>query len=432
LTRSGSTSPAKKAVQKPSQKPSQPQVKPQREPLKHFVLPKRLSSNTRFLLLKHPRTSAPQRFLFCPEQGLFEFTKVNAPSDDPRSLLFSKPQQDASIEGHESAAGSNEGGAISNGYISKSPDFFVATPFDVAFLLLAMILPKTLKSNKALFQPIDDILEDFIQEDKHLRYLFTNGRRFLEQAMLGFCDSIEAGDEQLYRPSEEKTLQMVMQKIIAARAAGLPPSLDEKFVKRKLELPMLSVKRENSSASTSLDVSFQDSSDTLAENVDSQSSAASSAPSVVFSEVSASSSTTSVAPDSVPDKMHDLQQQSIVLEYILASYVPPVVAERLQARFAAEKSPVDFTPLREHLKTIAQMKAEAAASRSIGDFSRKRGLDDEEVADLREEKKRKQEEEDRKKKAGESRGVRDLKKVNVTGMKKMSDFFAKKPATKAK
>lgn len=428
LTRSNSTSPVKKATQKSCQ----PQVQPQREPLKHFILPKELSSNARFLLLKHPRSSALQRFLFCPDQGLFEFTKVNAPSDDPRSLLFSKAEQVASANVRETAAGCKEDGTISNGYISKSPDFFVATPFDVAFLLLALILPKTFKSSKALFQPMDDILEDFIQEDKHLRYLFSHGRCFLEQAMLRFCDSIEAGDEQLYRPSEEKTLQMVVQKIKAVICAGLPTSLNEKFVKRKLELPVLSVKRENSSISTNLDVSFPDKGDTLPENLDSQSSVASSAPSVIFSEVSASSSMTSVAPDNVPDKMHDLQQQSIVLEYILASYVPPLVAERLQARFTTGKSPVDFTPLREHLKTIAQMRADAAASRSIGDFSRKRGLDEEEAEDLREEKKRKQDEEERKRKAGESRGVRDLKKVNVTGMKKMSDFFAKKPGTKVK
>ncbi|KEF52272.1 uncharacterized protein A1O9_11512 [Exophiala aquamarina CBS 119918] len=428
LTRSNSTSPVKKAAQKPSQ----PQVKQQREPLKHFILPKELSSNARFLLLKHPRSSAPQRFLFCPEKGLFEFTKVNAPADDPRSLLFSKSESYASAEVNDNAEGCKEGGTISNGYISKRPDFFIATTFDVAFLLLALILPKTFKSSKALFQPIDDILEDYIHEDKHLRYLFNHGRRFLEQAMLRFCDSIEAGDEHLYRPSEEKTLRMVMQKVNAAICAGLPASLDERFVKRKLELPVLSVRRENSSISTSLVVSFQDNCDTPPENLDSQSSATSSAPSVVFSELSAGSSMTSVAPDNIPGKMQDLQQQNIVLEYILVSYVPPVVAERLQARVAAENSPVNFTPLREHLKTIAKMKADANASRSIGDFSRKRGLEEEEATDLREEKKRKQDEEDRKRKAGESRGVRDLKKVNVTGMKKMSDFFAKKPATKVK
>ena len=41
------------------------------------------------------------------------------------------------------------------------------------------------------------------------------------------------------------------------------------------------------------------------------------------------------------------------------------------------------------------------------------------------EEKRKKEEEEKKAKAQESRGVRDLKKVNTTGMKKMSDFFGK-------
>lgn len=427
-TRSSSTSPVKKAVQAPSQA----QVKHQHEPLKHFILPKVLSNSTRFLLLRHPRSSTSQRFLFCPEQGLFQFTKVNTPSDDPRCLLFSKSEQDASTEVETDTAGSKEARNISSGYISKSPDFFVATPFDVAFLLLALILPTTFKSSKALFQPMDDILEEHIQEDKHLRYLVSHGRHFVEQAMLRFCDSLEAGDELLYRPSEEKTLRMVMQKANAAIHAGLPASLDDKFVKRKLEIPVLSVKRENSSISTNLEGSFQDNCDTPPENLDSQSSATSSAPSLVFSELSSSSSMTSIAPDNVLNKIRDLQQQSIVLEFILASYVPHLVAERLQARFTAENSPVDFSPLREHLKTIASMKADAAASRSIGDFSRKRGLEDDEAAELREEKKRKQDEADQKKKAGESRGVRDLKKVNVSGMKKMSDFFAKKPATKVK
>ncbi|RYC55362.1 hypothetical protein CHU98_g10847, partial [Xylaria longipes] len=60
-----------------------------------------------------------------------------------------------------------------------------------------------------------------------------------------------------------------------------------------------------------------------------------------------------------------------------------------------------------------------------GDYARKRVLDDEEVAD-RAEKKRKKEEDDKRKKTGESRGVRNLKKVNTAGMKKMSDFFKKK------
>ncbi|KAJ4160514.1 hypothetical protein NW754_003633 [Fusarium falciforme] len=57
------------------------------------------------------------------------------------------------------------------------------------------------------------------------------------------------------------------------------------------------------------------------------------------------------------------------------------------------------------------------------DYSRKRDRDEEE--DEARVKKRKAEEE-KKKKSMESRGVRELKKVNTKGMKKMSDFFKKK------
>ena len=80
------------------------------------------------------------------------------------------------------------------------------------------------------------------------------------------------------------------------------------------------------------------------------------------------------------------------------------------------------------------MRAEALSTRSLSDFSKKRNLDDDdEAAEERAEKKRKQEEDDKRKKSQESRGVRDLKKVNVSGMKKMSDFFAKKgPTAKSK
>lgn len=428
-TRSSSTSPVKKAGPPP---PTNNRIMQQREPLKHFILPKGLSKSARFLLLRHPRSSKSQRFLFCPEHGLFQFTKVNTPANDPRSLLFSKPSQDTSLDADTILQVQKEGGTISGGYISKSPELFIATPFDLAFLLIALILPTTLKSSKSLFQPLDDILEDHIQEDRHLRYLYNHGRRFFDQAVIKFCDQIDGGDEQLYRPNEDKTLSLIMQKVDAVIQAGLPASLDDKFVKRKLEMPVLSIKRENSSFSTTLDSPSLDNCDTSSENLESQSSAASSAPSLVFSEASASSSMTTITTETVSSKIHDLQQQSIVLEFILASYVPPSVADRLQARFATKGSPLDLAPLREHLETIAKMKADAAASRSLGDFSRKRGLDDAEAAELREEKKRKQEEAEQKKKASESRGVRDLKKVNVSGMKKMSDFFAKKPTTKIK
>ena len=49
-----------------------------------------------------------------------------------------------------------------------------------------------------------------------------------------------------------------------------------------------------------------------------------------------------------------------------------------------------------------------------------------EEEDERAEKRRKTEAEEKAKKASVSRGVKNLMKVNTTGMKKMSDFFKKK------
>ena len=91
----------------------------------------------------------------------------------------------------------------------------------------------------------------------------------------------------------------------------------------------------------------------------------------------------------------------------------------------------NFAPLTEHLSAIAKLKSEAAALRSISDnISRKRQLEyDEDKIAEREEKKRKKEEEDKKKKS-EGRGIKALKKVDTTGMKKMSAFFSVKPKTK--
>lgn len=427
-TRSCTSSPVKKA---PAQAPAE-NSKLQREPRKHFVLPKDVSDGARLILLQHPRDSSVQRFLFCPEEGLFQFTKISTSSADPRSLLFvNSEEQKEQSQAAESSSARATGEILSDGYLSESADLFVATPFDLAFILIPLVTSTKAPTGKQLFQPLDDILEQHTQEDKELRFMFQNGRALVEEAMSRFCDIIGAGEEQMYRPNEEKTLRMILDKVQNVIGHGLPASLEEKYVTRALEAPILSVKREETANSTKSESDPQDETDPSSDSLDSQSSAASSAPSAIFSEASATSSVSTIVTDAVSEELRDLQKQSTVLDFILASCVPTTIAGRLKERFASEDGLINFTPLEEHLQSLAVLRAEALASRSIGDFGRKRGLDDEEAADLRAEKKRKQDEEEKKKKLGESRGVRDLKKVNVSGMKKMSDFFAKKPATKA-
>ncbi|KAJ9639823.1 hypothetical protein H2204_003616 [Knufia peltigerae] len=424
VSRSATSSPVKKSVGKDNNGGSD---------LRHFILPKEISERSRFVLLRHPRDTSVQRFLFCPNLGLFQFIKVETPRSDPRSLFFHGPPSETSSKRGDTAVDGNSTDSR-DGKISKSAEIFVATPFDLAFLLIPFVIPSKPPTGKHLFQPADDIFEQHVEDDKHLRYILENGRSHVQEAMSRFCDTIEAGDEQMYRPNEDKTLSMIMDKVKIVIENSLPASLEEKFVVRALETPVLSVKREDTKTSTKSEPASLDDAGSLSDNMDSQSTTASTAPSAVFSEASVATSTagTVVASDAVPQKLLDLRKRSIVLDFILASYVPEPISQRLKAKLEGGDSPLDLKPLEEHMKSLAALRADALASRSLGDFSRKRGLEDEEAADMRAEKKRKQEEEDKKKKMGESRGVRDLKKVNVSGMKKMSDFFTKKPAGKAK
>lgn len=424
-TRSASNSPVKKASAAPAKR-----TKPeQQEAPKVLLLPANLSSEARILSLRHPRDGSSKRFLFCPTHGLYDFTLVSHPPSEYRSILFSRPTNAMQDDSPEFVQASS----MSDGYVVKDAQVLVASVFDLCFVLLAL-LPSTMNSSpKTMFQPLDDLFENLDDEDRHARYIFTHGRGHVEEAMKRISDTIEAADELMYRISEQKTVAMLQQKLAVVVEKGLPFSMEERFVTRALETPVLSVKREESTL-----IIKEETADTedeaKAESMDSQSTAASSAPSVVFSEVSAASSTTVVESSEGPSSaIVQLQRQRVALDFIVGSYLPKRVADFILAKFSSSDSPIDFAPLVDHMTNLAKLKVDALAARSLGDFSRKRGLDEEEAFEERAEKKRKQEEDEKKRKANQSRGVKDLAKVNVTGMKKMSDFFTKKPgAAKAK
>ena len=273
-----------------------------------------------------------------------------------------------------------------------------------------------------------------MQADAHVRYMLQHGKKMVEAAAEKICDTIDAGDEKMVRVNADKVLRLMWQKAEAVVDKGLPASLEEKFVIRALEIPVVSVKREQSTvtATTEQPVAGAESEDFQIERADSQSTIASSNASAVFSEVSVASSTTTVVSEGPSSDIKRLQCLRIAFQFILAFYLPAKISSHLQDRLHASKDP-DFGPLDQRLKHIADLKAEAQASRSLGDFSRKRGnADDDEAAEERTEKKRRLDEEEKRKKANESRGVRDLKKVNVTGMKKMSSFFTKTVPVNAK
>ena len=428
-TRSTTSSPVKKTAPAPTSPSKQPP--PENGQLHLLIVPNSLSTEARILLLPSPRDSTRQRFLFCPSKGLFELTRVAAPSTNFRSLLFAPTEValPARVNRREKEADT------SRGYLQKDAVFLVATPFDLMFLLLPLLPSPIGIATKTLFQPLDDLFESKTADDPHLRYIIQNGKSLVAKTMTRFCDTIDAGDENVFRVSEEKVLNILHTKADTMVSRGLPASMEQRFVTRALEVPVLSIKREETTVSTiTRENTVDEDPNTKSESSDSASTAVSSKAPSVFSEASVASSATTIAPEPVSPEITRLMRLKVALDFMFASYFPATIAEHLRPKIMQDKSLADFRPVEEHLKHLASLKAEALVSRSFGDFSRKRGnSDDDEATEDRTEKKRKLEEDEKRKKANLSRGVRELSKVNVTGMKKMSDFFGKKPsAAKAK
>jgi hypothetical protein len=294
-----------------------------------------------------------------------------------------------------------------------------------------------------MFLSADDHLDTLPDPARHLAELLAScpvTRALVETRLAAVCDVVQAGDEHMYRVSEAKLLgEMLSKARRMVEQGGLPPSMEERFVRRELEAPVLGVRvargKDGNVAAEALTESGN--STPKDESAESQSSVSSvDTTASLASAVSAvSTAATSVADDDgvhggevagamkAPEEVVKLQRLRVAFNFICSSYVAPTIAQMLQESLAKATDQVDFKPLVEYLARLTKLRQEAAAARS-GDFSRKRAVDEEE--DDRVEKRRKKEAEEKAKKASMSRGVKNLMKVNTSGMKKMSDFFKKK------
>ena len=409
------------------------------EHLKMLILPTGTFSKARICTLAHPRTAKPSRYYFCPDKGVFEFTRVAAPRCASRSWLLAsqiRPSKSTLEDGHTLFAADDDAReykAVSEGYVVKLPELLVATPIDPLFLLLP-----SLQSQK-LFLSADDILDGLCDTSKHFKFMSNDKRTrgSLDERMEVVCDMVEAGAEKMYRLSIQKLLKELLLKSKAMVTLGLPTSMEDRFIQKALETPIVGLKREQSSLSDAIAASQGDTSvltPVPSEATDSQLSASISESAA--SESSAQTNLTLPDEDPVPiisDGIKHLLQIRTALSFMISAYVPASLEVSLHDHLSSAESPINFQPLDEQLARIAKMRVEVLSSRSLSDFSRKRSMDeDDEAADTRAEKKRKKEEEEKRKKAGESRGLRDLKKVDVSGMRKMSDFFGRGTPTKKK
>ena len=417
-------------------------------PPKVLILPRHASPSACVCTLAHPRTLTPSRYYFDPDKGLYEFTRIAAPKSSCRSWLIghqtrleSEKDDSTPTDKPKPELAEADDRPISDGYTVKNADMLIATPIDLLFLLLpSFVHESSAKSptSERLFLSADDLLEKFSEKSRHFSYISGHEliRLSLEQRMRAVCDIVDAGNEEMYRLSDEKLLRELMQKATTMVAKGLPASMEEQFIRKTLEAPVMDVRHDETSVSeTAMSRNETPNSEsTLSEAFDSQTSTGTS--DSMTSALSIATETTlpeNTTPAIKASELYHLLRLRTALSYIMSNYVPPAIAKILNTLISSGKSQVDFRVLDEHLTDIAKMRAEALASRSIGDFSRKRSMyEDDHAAETRAEKKRKKEEEDKRTRAGESRGIKDLKKVDTKGMKKMSDFFGKAATAKKK
>ncbi|KAJ3961887.1 hypothetical protein N0V92_001371 [Colletotrichum tropicale] len=400
---------------------------------KLFIIPAKATQEARIVSLPNPRYSKPTRYLLCPDTGIYEFTKIAAPKTSPRSWMIETPTGDLEK--------SNDGDASKlQAQVTNGADLFVATPIDPIFLLLPGLFgPASAKSteSKRLFLSSDDHFDAVSSSSSHMAEALRcpKTRALLESRMETVCDTVDAGDEKMYRLSEKKLVNEVLSKAKAMSSKSLPNSMEEKFVKKALEAP-IQVQRSQAAtveakpAADGATDGSQDStknesgeSQTSVSTVDSTQSAVST--STAATSISEVVEETIVSAIQASEEVTNLQRLKVAFNFICSSYIAPGMTAMLRPLLAdQETTSVDFTPLDDYLAQLAKLRAEAASSRSMADYSRKRMMDEEEE-EARADKKRKMEEE-KKRKATQSRGVRALEKVNTKGMKKMSDFFKKK------
>lgn len=402
------------------------------QPSKLFILPRSATADARIVSLPHPHHGQPSRYLVCPETGLYEFTKVAAPKTAPRSWLIATASNDKEKQSK-----------VESAETASSADLFVATRTDPLFLLLpALIDAKATKAaadQKRLFLSFEDYIDKLPEESSNLREIarWPKTKALLESRLAAICDTVDAGDESMFRVNEEKLFSVILSKARRLSSGGLPASIEEKFVQKALEAPILLRNASNlagSAAGVAVTPEGEESgtSTPKTESAESQSSAVTEGS--TFTAVSQpSTAASSFAEDefavttamTASAEVVKLQRLRVAFDFICASYIQAAIAEQLkQSLHDTAACKTDFEPLNTYLTALDKLRKETMATRPTGDFSRKR-MRDEEEDEARLDKKRKMEE-DKKRKANESRGVRDLKKVNTTGMKKLSAFFTKK------
>ncbi|EME41635.1 hypothetical protein DOTSEDRAFT_176898 [Dothistroma septosporum NZE10] len=395
-----------------------------------FVMPRDASSEARIMTIPNPATSILSRYLVCPDNGFYEFTRVAVPKKEQRSWLLAPDRSSEEVE-------STEHEEKDAGYVIQTPDMLVATRVDPLFVLLPSLAGDVESLGQEYLAP-SDYLAKLTERSKLLAHIIRPNQpgkleRAMESRMEAVCECMDLGDEKMYALSLPKLVKELVSKAKKMTAKGLPASMEDKFVKQALDVPVLSIKREDSSISIAADDATPGAEREATSEAQSQGSDASASTITSVSTAATSLSIASATDESSsPSQAIELLRLRVAFNFMLASYVAPAIRQEIEPLLQEPSiTSIDFAPLDKHLERVASLKKQAQALRSLSDnISRKRSaVDDGQALDKGEAKKRKKEEEEARKK-NTSHGVKQLAKVNTTGMKKMSSFFTRPPTKK--
>ena len=335
--------PAEEGTPEPPTSTAKPLPPPTTNPPKLFVLPKDTSPESRIVTLENPANGAPSRYYFCPNKGFHEFTCISAPRKECKSWLIAPGSgEDSAADGkaQEKDAGSNEG--LGSGYVASKADLFLATPIDILFLILPALAPKRGKEGeKQHFLSFEDHFDTLASISRQWKVLFgqyPSLKDMIERRMAAVCDTASAGDETMYRLSSEKLVKILMRKAERMCANGLPPSMEERFIKSTLDVPIMNIQRsdvvtsatsvESQTESTQAPDSQSTATSTLTRTESSMSTTttADSQTTTVTAATSFTSTTEEIAPKpalETPEAIPQLLRLRTSLSYLSSAYLPP-------------------------------------------------------------------------------------------------------------
>ena len=351
-------------------------------------------------------SESSKQYICCPDTAkILEITEVNTAKDIPRSWLLA-PGED----------GETKGGFVDRGYITQSPVLYVATPIDPLSLLLPVLIPATSeRRNEKNFLTLDDYEDMLIMSSPEWKFVLQHERLRLRilQRLQCMSDKTMAGDEEMYRPSIIKVMEQVLAKARKIVTHELPRSIEQEFVQKVLQIPTTQ-KNRNLSGDEAATVDKETGSEQNRENENRH-------PGTIREDTTEHTAKENGSFNDI-EELTKLQRLRVAINLVL-SYTEPHVREQILSAIENDDA-INFKPLDSYLAQARKLRQEATALRALSDnISMKRPATDE-MLEAKAEKKRKKEEDEKKKKL-QSRGVKNLKNVNTSGMMKLNSFFRK-------